>query len=80
MDSRVLDLENALKRTISMLIGRLRAYGRRWEIWVESSHNRTKANIIPEKHQDKKILFQGPDGEYEIHGAILDYAKKLRLR
>ena len=54
IDGRTLDLDSALKRVVSMLIGRLRAYGKRWRDWVQDTQLRMKPSIIPQKHQDKK--------------------------
>ena len=51
IDGRTLDLDSALKRVVSMLIGRLRAYGKRWRDWVQDTQFRTKPSIIPQKHQ-----------------------------
>ena len=62
-----------------MLIGRLRAYGSRWAGWVSDGCHQKKPRAIPRKHQDKKLLFQEQEGEYTIHPAILDMAKRLNL-
>lgn len=62
-----------------MIISRLRAYGGRWEEWVRTSIHQRKLNIIPRKHQDKKVLSQGPEGDYEIHPALIDEAHRLQL-
>ena len=80
VEGRTINLENALKRMISMLIGRLRAYGKRWRDWVQASRWRAKPNQIPRKHRNKKLLRQNADGEYEIHDAILQMARDLKLQ
>jgi hypothetical protein len=62
-----------------MLIGRLRAYGKKWADWVQASRLRTKPNTISRKHRNKKLIYQQADGSYEIHDAILEKAKALGL-
>ena len=39
-----------------------------------------KPNQIPRKHRNKKLLRQNADGEYEIHDAILQMARDLKLQ
>ena len=63
VENRTLDLERALKRAISMLIGRLKAYGKKWREWVVASRHRTTPNTISQKHRNKKLLRQGAGGE-----------------
>ena len=72
-------LKLALKRAVSMLIGRLRAYGLRWKVWAQASKYRSKKNKIGKKHRNKKLLFQTEDGDYIIHDAVLDMAKYFCL-
>ena len=79
VESRTISLDNALKRVVSMLIGRLRAYGKKWADWVQASRLRTKPNTISRKHRNKKLIYQQADGSYEIHDAILEKAKALGL-
>ena len=79
VEGMTLDLERALKRFVSMLIGRLRAYGRKWADWVVASRKRANPNGISEKHRDKKLIEQDVDGSYEIHPAIMQMAKDLGL-
>ena len=51
VENRTIDLERALKRAISILIGRLKAYGKKWREWVATSRYRTKSNAISRKHR-----------------------------
>ena len=62
-----------------MLIGRLRAYGGKWKEWVETSRLRTRPNTISQRHRNKKVIRQEPNGEYSIHNAIWDEARQLGL-
>ena len=62
-----------------MLIGRLRAYGKKWADWVRASRLRTNPNAIPRKHRNKKLLHQNADGSYVIHTAIMAKAQNLGL-
>ena len=74
-----LDCERALKRAVAMLIGRLRAYGSRWEGWVADGSLQQQPRSIPRKHRNKKLLVQNQDGGYAIHPAILAMAQQLNL-
>ena len=74
-----LDCERALKRTVAMLIGRLRAYGSRWQGWVADGSLQQQPRSIPRKHRNKKLLVQNQDGGYAIHPAILAMAQQLNL-
>ena len=56
VEALALDLDKALKRYVAMIIGRLRAYGAKWRRWVDKSRHQRDQNIIPRRHQDKKIL------------------------
>ena len=80
IENRTIDLESALKRAVSMLIGRLKAYGVKWADWVRASRLRTNPNGIGRKHRNKKLLFQEEDGSYSIHDAIMDMADTLGLK
>jgi hypothetical protein len=80
IDEETLDLDKALKRVIAMLIGRLRAFGRKWKDWVHAGMHHKQPHIIPMKHRNKKILTQDDVGNYEIHDAIWDLASDLGLR
>ena len=62
-----LDLGAALKRVISMQIGRLRAYGGKWRVWVNQGRHQRKPRAIPKKARKRKLLTQSKDGDYEIH-------------
>ena len=62
-----------------MQIGRLRAYGHKWQIWIHQGRHQRKPRVIPKKKRKKKLLTQGKDGSYSIHPAILDLAEKLGL-
>ena len=79
VEGKTIDLDKALKRAVSMLIGRLRAYGMRWRVWAQASRYSSKPNKIGKKHRNKKLLFQSEDGDYVIHDAILDMATHLKL-
>ena len=79
VEGKALNLENALKRMVSMTIGRLRAYGIKWQSWVQATQLRSKPKVIPPKHKDKSLLFQDEMGHYEIHTAIIRKAKELNL-
>ena len=62
-----------------MLIGRLRAFGKRWKNWVHAGIQHRQPRIIGVKHRDKKLLTQDYDGSYSIHPAIWQLARDLNL-
>ena len=79
VDNVALDLEEALKRTVSMVISRLRAYALFWSKWVNASRYRKKPNRISQKHSNKKVITQKPNGTYAIHPKLWELASKLNL-
>ena len=79
LDNHALDLEKALKRALAMILGRLKAYGARWEEWVVTSRYREKPNMIPSRHRNKKVIQQKAGGDYEIAQTLIDEAKRLGL-
>ena len=80
MENKQLNLEAALKRALAITIGRLKAYGGKWGEWVRTARWRRQPNKIGEKHQDKRLMQQDEDGNYEIHPALLNEADRLQLR
>ena len=74
-----LNCERALKRTVSMLLSRLKAYGSKWSGWVTDGCFQSEKRVIPRKHRDKKLLIQNQDGDYVIHPAVQGMAQSLNL-
>ena len=79
IDRTTLKLQPALQRATAMILSRLKAYGYGWRRWVETGQYTTEPRVIPKKHRDKKLIYQEADGEYEIHGAIFELARKLQI-
>lgn len=79
VESHSLRTEKALKRCISIIIGRLRAYGLFWKNWVIAGRHSCNPRIIPRKHQEKILLTQDDEGNYCIHEALLAMADELEL-
>ena len=79
VDGTPLALDKALQRAISMIIGRLRAYGVQWRQWVGATRHTSKPGAIPRKHRNKKVLTQDKHGTYMIHPSIMAKAKALDL-
>jgi len=79
IDNKPLDLEAALKRTVAMIIGRLKAYGGKWKRWIAKTRHQRKPGVIPRNKQNKKVMTQNAHGEYTIHRAILEKAEELGL-
>ena len=47
IDNKPLDLEAALKRTVAMIIGRLKAYGGKWKRWIAKTRHQRKPGVRP---------------------------------
>ena len=69
------NLEWAHKRSVRMIVGRLRGYGLKWRTWVNKNTHTTRASEIPEKHKDKEILEQTAQGDYYIHPVLWEAAQ-----
>ena len=69
------NLEWAYKRSVRMIVGRLRGYGLKWRTWVSKNRFTTRVSVIPEKHKDKEILEQSANGEYRIHPVLWQAAQ-----
>ena len=78
-DNVPLDLEKAYKRLIAMTASRLKGYGLRWREWVQTGQYIAKPRVIGRKNQDKTVIKHSPDGEYEIHDAIIQEAQRLNI-
>ena len=79
IDDTTLKLKPALQRATAMIISRLKAYGYGWRRWVETGQHITEPRVIPKQHRDKKLIYQDEAGDYEIHGAIFELARKLQI-
>ena len=71
------NLKKALKRTILMLISRLKAYGYKWQKWVERNSGTSLPATIPLRHREKCLISQGPCGDFVIHPKILEFYSNL---
>ena len=80
IEKHTLDTQRALKRCVSMWIGRLYAYGLQWRNWVIAGRYQREDRIIPRKHRDKKLMTQEDDGSYWVHDAIYSLADDLQLK
>ena len=80
IDDVPLNLEKALRRCVAMIISRIRSYEFFWRRWVRTSRYRKEPNVVGQKHQDKKVLQQQPDGSCVVHDAILQLARDLGLK
>ena len=84
MESRIddtpLNLEKALKRCVAMVVGRMRSYECFWKRWVNTARYRKQPNVVGQKHREKKVLRQQPDGSCEVHDAIIQLARDLGLK
>lgn len=72
------DTLKAFTRAVSMIIGRLTAYGEKWKRWVIAGSNLDPPRIIPHKHHEKIVLTNTVEGDYEIHPALPTMLDALR--
>ena len=68
----------AYLRTLLLLHTRLTNYGESWLLWVRKNRNTKNKSYIPRKHQNKMVILQDENGNYEINQDI--YAEIDRLR
>ena len=71
------DLKAAYKRTIMMNISRLKYYGEKWLKWVRKNTHTGNKSVIPERHQQKRVIRQDRHGKYEINQVFYDEYRRL---
>ena len=74
-----LRFNNAIKRTLYLLISRLRAYGLRWERWCNKNAGTNNPSVIPLRCREHKIISQSAGGEYSINSTITDLYSNLNV-
>ena len=79
VDQKQIEDQKALKRAVSMIIGRIRAAAGTRRKKVESSQYQRTPHAIGKKQLDRKVVSQAESGEYDIHPAILRLADDLGL-
>ena len=67
-----LNLKKALSRTISMLVSRITAYGRKWKLWYMKTRNTSNAKLIARKHQNYKLIKISRTADYEVNSKLKD--------
>ena len=72
------NIRQAYLRTLIMAVTRLRAYGERWLKWVNKNAGTALKSYIPRQHQNKTVLKQKGNGEYEICDAIFQEIRRLK--
>ena len=78
LESRSLQLEATYKRTVGLIIIRLKAYGKRWYDWVSTKRlTRSSKKIIPKKHRKKPLISSTADGNYVINSKLLAEYERL---
>ena len=77
-EDREPDLKTALKRMVSMLIGRVTAYGEKWRRWFVKQQHQSDPKVIPERHRKYKFIDTEHDGTYVINKKLLDFHENLQ--
>ena len=65
-----IDLSQALKRTIYLIISRLKAYGHKWAKWCNKNEGTQNPSTIPLRHRRSALINQEADGSFEINSTI----------
>ena len=79
-DGHAVDLSRPLKRLVAMTISGLRAYGGKWQRWVNTATGQKHPRFIPMKHRDKGVMQQDADGSYEISTVLMRAVNTLGIR
>ena len=77
IDKRPPQWDKTLKRAISMIIGRVTAYGEKWRSWYLKQRYRTKGKIIAEKYRKLKLISSDEHGTYEINKELMEFFQDL---
>ena len=78
LENRSLRLDGVYKRTVGLVILRLKAYGKKWYDWVSSKRlTKSAKKIIPEKHRKKPLIAATRDGTYQINKQLLAEYERL---
>ena len=76
----LLNTESALKRTIAMLIGRLRAHAAKWTRWVRTGQYKKNPRLLAQQYCQRTMIILEPlMDEYEINDPIIQIARRLKL-
>lgn len=67
-----LDLQSALKRTISMLVSRTIAYGEKWKRWRRRTKNTTRAKLVAKRHQKYRMIKVDAEANYAVNQELLN--------
>ena len=62
-----------------MLIGRAKAYGRKWGRWVDTGQYVKDPRMIAEKYREKKLLEMDIEANYAINPHLEAMARSLQL-
>ena len=78
LENRSLRLDGVYKRTVGLVILRLKAYGKKWYDWVSSKRfTKSAKKIIPEKHRKKPLIAATRDGTYQVNKQLLAEYERL---
>ena len=81
LEGHTVNLDRAYNRAISMALSRTRAVAEGWRKWVEDGDMAGGATrIIAERHRNRMILTYEPDGQYEVHAALIEEHEATKLR
>ena len=76
----LLNTESALKRTIAMLIGRLRAHAAKWTRWVRTGQYKKNPRLLAQQYCQRTMIILEPlMDDYEINDPIIQIARRLKL-
>ena len=81
IDDKNLNFRKTYKRTIIILISRVKAYGFKWYRWFSRTRNirASKVKHIPLKYRNRILIKTQADGSWSINQILLDeYEKNKR--
>ena len=72
VDKTPLNLEGAAARTVRLLVSRVTAYGRKWELWIIKQLGLKQMRLIAEKYQRSALIDQDPMGTYRVNSVLME--------
>ena len=80
IEDKPLDTEDALKRTIAILIGRLKAHAAKWTRWVRTGQYKEEPRQLAQRHCNRTMIELETDmSDYAIADPLTQIARHLKL-
>ena len=66
VEERGLDLNKALRRTLAMVISRVKAYGEKWNLWYRKTRLTSRHRKVAVRYQNYKLIKLTDEADYEV--------------